>query len=302
MGYEIERYFVKESQKAFLFLMKNLNLSIAEAQRWISKGAVSSQNRVIQKPSEIIAGEIEVRVFKAKPKGLEPIFQTDKFALFDKPSLVLVHPKGRHTDYSLLDEIKAKFGKNANVTHRIDYETSGLVLVSKDINTERYLKELFEKKEIKKRYLALVNGKIERREIINKKISINKEFSITKNRVYIDEVNGKDAVTYINPIRYFKNIDSTLIEAFPITGRTHQIRIHLHSISHTIVGEPLYGQSLEFHTKYLDNNLSDIERIDTIKSKRLMLHSNRIEFRLNSIKYNITSDNRSFYEAIEEVK
>ena len=123
-----KKMFVKEKQKAVLFLMHELGYAQNEAQRFISKGRVLINGEKMLKTAGEIEGEIEFIYFEPITKGLEPTYVHEEFVLFDKPSGVLIHPQTKATPYSLIDELKYQFGRDANIAHRIDKETSGLVL------------------------------------------------------------------------------------------------------------------------------------------------------------------------------
>ncbi len=277
MAFEIKTYYLKKKKKAFLFLKDELGLSMKEAQKMIDRERLLVNGKVLRKKSAFIKGEIGVIQFIPKTRGLNPIFQTLDFALFDKPSGVLIHPRNRHTEYSLTHEIKYLFGPRANITHRIDMETSGLVIAAKNSHTEKSIKLAFEKREIKKGYLAFVKGKLNKELFINEPILKNRDFSKIKLKVYIHP-DGKSAQTLIKPIEYFPDYNATLIEALPLTGRQHQIRLHLFHVKHPILGDPLYGVSTKIASDYLDGLLSEEDRIRYTGASRLMLHANWIDF------------------------
>ncbi|WP_281951817.1 RluA family pseudouridine synthase [Nitrosophilus kaiyonis] len=297
MGFIKKELFSKEKKKLFLLLMKELSISQSQAQKLIDTNRVFQNNKPIKDKSASIKGKFEVIIFKPNPKNLRPIFQTDNFAIFDKPSGVIVHPRNRLTKYSMLDEVRALFGEEANITHRIDKETSGLLLVSKTKESEKELKSLFEYKKIEKKYLALVKGKIDKEIIIDEPIKKNRDFSNIRLKVIIDK-SGKNAKTFIKPIKYFPKNDVTLIEATPLTGRQHQIRAHLFHVKHPIVGDPIYGVNTEIAIKYLDKELERGERILHTGADRLMLHANYLDFDYKDINYKIYSK----YDFLKEVE
>ncbi len=288
MAFEKIDFFIDKETKAFRVVMDKLVCSLREAQRYIDKQRLFCEDKVVSKKSKYIKGKISLVIFKPNTKGLTPIFQTDDFAIFDKPSGLLVHPKNRNTSYSLTDEVKYLFGDKANIVHRIDKETSGLVLAAKHRDAEIFFKNSFQKKEIKKGYLALVKGKVKSEIFINKPIKINRDYSKIKIKVFIDS-EGKEAKTIIKPIKYFKENDTTLVEAIPLTGRQHQIRVHLFHMKHPIVGDPIYGTDYKSASDYLDGKLSKNERIKFTGANRLMLHANWIEFFYDKIRYKIYS-------------
>jgi 23S rRNA pseudouridine1911/1915/1917 synthase len=253
-----------------------------ESQRWIDKQRVSCNGCIINQKNFELDGTVEVAVFTPSTLGLKPIFETSSFAIFDKPSGVLVHPSSRDTKYSLTHEAKYLYGNEANITHRIDKETSGLVIVSKNKKCERDIKTLFENREIKKGYIALVEGKVEKKLFIDAPIKKNREFSEIKLKVQISD-DGKESQTIIKPIKYFEELNQTIVEAIPLTGRQHQIRVHLFHVKHRIVGDPIYGIDFETADNYLNGRLSEEERVIKTGAKRLMLHANWIEFRYKNL-------------------
>ncbi len=281
MSYKIKNFTIHSEIKAFKFLIDNFDLSMREAQRWIDKKRVYLNNQVVIKKHELLIGEVGVIIFEPITKGLKPIFETSNFALYDKPSGVLVHPANKKTPYSLTHEIKYQYGKNANITHRIDKETSGLVLASKHREAEKIIKQQFENREIKKGYLALVNGKIDQVLNIEAPIIKNRDFSDIKLKVHIDD-KGKYAQTIITPIEYFPSKNITLVEATPITGRQHQIRVHLFHVKHSIVGDPIYGVDFRVADDYLNGILDQKDRIKESGASRLLLQANWIEFKYHN--------------------
>ncbi len=295
MGFEKVNFFVEKEIRAFRFVMNVLACPMKDAQRYIDKHRLFCENHIVSNKSKFIKGNISLVIFKPKSKGLLPIFTTPDFAFFDKPSGLLVHPKNRKTPYSLTDEVKYHFGMNANIVHRIDKETSGLVLAARDRKTEIFFKNAFQNKKIKKGYLAIVKGKLEHNFLIDKPIKINRDYSKIKIKVFIDDA-GRDAKTIIKPIYYDPVNDTTLIEALPLTGRQHQIRVHLFHVKHPILGDPIYGVDYQTASDYLDGILSENERIKKTGAKRLMLHAYWIEFHHNETKYKIYSKN-TFYSS-----
>ena len=277
MSFEIKTYYLKKKKKAFQFLKDELGLSMKEAQKLIDRERLLVNGNVVRKKSALIKGEIGVIQFVPQTRGLQPLFQTPDFALFDKPSGVLIHPRNRHTEYSLTHEIKYLFGQRANITHRIDKETSGLVIAAKNSITEKRIKLAFEKREIKKGYLAFVRGKLQKELFIDEPILKNRDFSNVKLKVYIHP-EGKSAQTFVQPIRYFPEYNATLIEALPLTGRQHQIRLHLFHVKHPILGDPIYGVDTKIAADYLDGLLTEEERMKYTGAPRLMLHANWIDF------------------------
>jgi len=270
-------YTVDTPIPAFLFVMRTFHLPMAEAQRVVGKGRLLQNGRAITNPGETIFGEVEVVRFVPAPKGKRPLLATADFAVFDKPSGVLVHPNKTETPYSMLDEIRALYGDNANAVHRIDMETSGLLLVSRHKRAETLLKGAFEHKRIQKSYLAWVHGRIDAPFEVDAPILKNDDYSRTKHKVFVHP-DGKAAHTRFEPLHYDAEHDATLLACYPLTGRTHQIRIHLFHVKHPILGDPIYTCDFATANAYLDGALSPEERLLYTGAARLMLHAHTLRF------------------------
>lgn len=280
-------FHVEKPIKAFLFIMKQFNFTQGQAQRLIAKGRIIINGESIYYTGQIIEGDIEVVYFEPKSRGVKPIFVDKNFLVFDKPSGVLVHPNTMATEYSMLDEVRTHSGQNANGTHRIDMETSGLFLASRHKNAERFLKGSFERKRIQKQYLAWVVGEVKESFVVEESISVRNDYTTCKHKVKICK-EGKYAKTEFNPLDYDEKLDTTLLECKPLTGRLHQIRLHLFHVKHPILGDPIYGTSFEASDKYLDMNITDEERLIATGASRLMLHANSLLFPYGST-YHIKS-------------
>ncbi|CAA6818688.1 MAG: Putative ribosomal pseudouridine synthase [uncultured Sulfurovum sp.] len=276
MPYVLKHYDVIEGEKVEDFLVEVVNLPETLALKLLKNGRiVDHKQKRLEKGKVLKSGYIEVLVFEAITKGLKPLFQTEHFALFDKPSGLLVHPTIRSKEYTLLDEIRYQFGDEANLVHRIDAETSGLILVSKNGYAQYLLKEMFVKKEFVKKYKSLVEKEVKEEVLINTKIT-NSE-GLIKLKMKTSE-QGKESSTLIRPLAYNKAKNQTLVEAIPYTGRQHQIRVHLNSISHRIVGDPIYGLDETFVDNFLNNKIDKKERTQVTGASRLMLHAYYLEF------------------------
>jgi 23S rRNA pseudouridine1911/1915/1917 synthase len=270
-------FHVEKPIKAFLFIMKQFNFTQGEAQRLIAKGRILINGESIYYTGEIIEGDIEVVYFEPKSRGVKPIFVDKNFLVFDKPSGVLVHPNTMATEYSMLDEVRTHSGQNANGTHRIDMETSGLFLASRHKDAERFLKGSFEKKSIQKQYLAWVVGEIKEAFTVEESICVRNDYTTKKHKVEICK-EGKYAKTEFKPLYYDEELDTTLVECKPLTGRLHQIRIHLFHVKHPILGDPIYGTSFEASDRYLDMKITEEERFVATGARRLMLHAHSLYF------------------------
>ena len=293
MPFTLKKHKAIIGKKIQIFLIHELGIDPKIGQRLTSKGRIFDENMNTINTGETIPTEyIYIAVFEGISRGLKPLIEFSDFAIFDKPTNLMVHPISKSTPYSLLDEIRFHFGEDANLIHRIDAETSGLVIVGKNKKSEIALKEMFQEKKYHKSYLAIAQGHIKEEIRIDK--GLDREGLVIGVRMKVCD-DGKESVTIIKPIKYNKEKNLTLIEALPLTGRQHQIRVHLHSIGHTILGDPIYGVDDENAENYLNKTLSLEDRFTVTKSSRLWLHANYLEFTFNDITYKIFSKNRDLY-------
>ena len=273
--------------------LQTLPLDLKLCLTLLEKGKITDENNKRLQKNQIIKSDfIYIVVFEAQTRGLKPIFDSFHFAIFDKPSGIMVHPSSHQLNiYTLLDEIKYHFGEKGSLVHRIDAETSGLVLVAKNAFSDMVLKNMFEEKLYTKKYKALVNGEIKEELSINTPITNNDGLIKLKMKT---DINGKSSTTIIKPIFYDEKNNQTLVEAIPLTGRQHQIRVHLDSIGHTIIGDPLYGVKEEFSNLFLKNQISEEKRVEITKAKRLMLQADYLEFEFLDTIYKFSSK-QNFY-------
>lgn len=290
MPFVIKKMFAKERESAFVFFKRELGISQRDIQRYIAIGRVLVNGVPITKPSDYLEGAFEYICFEPISKGLAPHEVHENFVVFDKPSGMLIHPQNRHTEYSLIDELRSQFGMDANIAHRIDQETSGLVLCAKDKKSEVDIKMMFQERDMKKKYLAMVHGELkEELRIDAPLLRYDDEKSALVRMVVKVDVSGKESLTFVKPLKYFPHLNMTLVECSPHTGRQHQIRVHMFHVKHPIVGDPVYGQEEEQIVKYLDRELTRDARVGLSGARRLLLHANELEFELYGKKYNVKS-------------
>ena len=302
MPYIKKKFIIKKLIPAYSFLMEEFELNMKEAQRWIARARLSAKDEVVTNAGEKIRGQIQVVVYEPNSKGLLPSYEEEDFVIFDKPSNVLVHPTSRNTQYALYDEILHLYGKDAHVVHRLDRETSGLIVVAKNKQAEAKLKMLFEKREVQKSYVALVRGKFKKDLHVNAPLMLNGDYGDIKQRMMVDE-RGKNAETFFKPLEYFEDIDATFVQAFPKTGRQHQLRVHLFHVEHSILGDPIYGVSAEDTSRYLDETMSANERFEIMGANRLLLHAYTLDFIYEGKNYSFISKENikeKFYKFAKE--
>ena len=176
-------------------------------------------------------------------KKMQIIYEDKFIIVVDKPAHLLTIATQNEKERTMFHQvITYERAKNKNnkvfIVHRLDKDTSGLMLVAKNEETKEALSMMLKKKEVKRTYLALVEGVIkENRGTIDAPIGRD-----PKDRLKMKVVSGgKEAVTHFSVIKRYHN--KTLIECVLDTGRTHQIRVHLAYINHPVVNDPVYGNS-----------------------------------------------------------
>lgn len=288
MSYIKKEFKTIKGKKIEDFLLEDISIDSKLTLNLLEKGKITDENnKRLQKNQIIKSNFIYIVIFEPITKGLKPIFDSFHFAIFDKPSGLMVHPSSHQLDiYTLLDEIKFYFGQKGSLVHRIDAETSGLVLVSKNAFSDMILKNMFEEKKYIKKYHAIVEGNIEKNLEID--TPITNDTGLIKLKMKTD-LNGKESKTLIKPISYNKEKNQTLVEAIPLTGRQHQIRVHLNSIGHKIIGDPIYGIDEKITDLFLKNKLSEDERLKYTKANRLLLQANYLEFEFLDVIYKFSS-------------
>lgn len=302
MPFRTQTFFSSAPQSALTLLMNELKISRSDAQRFIARGRLSQNGVIKENPFEMIIGEYNVVCFVPKPQGIKPLLVANDFAVYDKPSGLRVHPNNLETYYTLNDDIKHTFGNDANAAHRIDQETSGLVLVSRHKNAEGILKQLFANRQITKHYLAMVRGEIKEVIDIQAPLYRNDHPNLKISMEVKVDPRGKPSHTIITPLHYFPDFDMTLIKASPLTGRTHQIRVHLFHVEHPIIGDPVYGQKVEDIHRYIDREIKGQERIDKTGASRLLLHAQSLEFSYKEEKYIIESESDFLSECFNSMQ
>lgn len=254
-------------------------LSRSAIKRLIEKGLVAVEGKARKASYKVKAGEeISILVPKEEPLELraesiplDVIYEDEDVIVVVKPAGMVVHPSCGHNKGTLAGAILALCPDLAGVgerlrpgiVHRLDKDTSGLVVVAKNEGALRNLREQFKKREVKKVYVALVEGRLEpERGAIEAPIGRDprqrKKMSVVRG--------GRYSLTLYKVVEYFD--EHTLLEVEPKTGRTHQVRVHLSFIGHPLVGDPIYGF-----------------RKQRLNVSRQFLHARTLGFRLPSGEY-----------------
>jgi 23S rRNA pseudouridine955/2504/2580 synthase len=186
------------------------------------------------------------------------IFEDDELMIIDKPSGL---PVQLGSKLNLAVDVMARaYNPDARLVHRIDKETSGITILTKNIASTREMLYLFQNKKIEKNYVAIINGKLPTDEF-----TIDAPLLKIRDKVVIDYFHGKPSTTKFKTLVEDKINDASLILATPITGRTHQIRVHLASIGCPILGDTRYGNKkydfLCLHARYVSFRKSNGKKI-----------------------------------------
>ena len=273
----MERRFVVEAAQPRLdrYLAAQLaDHSRAEVQRWVKEGLAQVNDRPARSGMALKPGDvITLTIPDPVPTRLLPediplviLYEDEDVIAIDKPAGMVVHPAVGHSRGTLVNAILWHFpdlegvGESGRpgIVHRLDKDTSGIILVAKNARAHRHLQAQFKDRTIEKTYLALVHGHVSPEQgIIDAPIGRHQRH---RKRMAVAPANrGREAQTEYEVVAYYDV--NTLAAAHPLTGRTHQIRVHFASIGHPVVGDVVYG------------------RRDVYKLGRHFLHAHRIRFR-----------------------
>ena len=292
MRFEVEN----DNTRIDLYLSLNTDYSRSKIKSLISDGNILVNGNKVSPSYKVKTGDVITLDYEEKEILLEEekmdldIVYEDKYlAIINKPSGLVVHPAVGNPNHTLVNGLLYHFnienkGIRPGIVHRLDKDTSGLMVVAKDDYTLDKLSEMIKNKKVERCYIALVwgvlkhdKGKID--------APIGRDFN-DRQKYTVTDINGKDSITNFSVIERFNN--STLLKLKLETGRTHQIRVHLNYIGHPIVNDPVYGKR-----RIIDSSFGQ------------MLHSESISFI-----HPITGENLSFkveppkefYNILEKIK
>ena len=247
---------ISENQRLDIFLTEIMpELSRSKIQSLI-KNEKCLVNSKSTKPSYQLKIDDEVDIEEGVDNenlNIEPeniplniIWEDDNMAVINKPSGMLTHPTPLEKSGTLVNALLYKYRENISdingefrrgIIHRLDRNTSGLIMIAKNNKTHEFLVEEMKEKRFCKKYLAIVRGIVEKDSFeINTPIG---RHLTQPHKMSIDGKNAKDALTIVNVIERLDK--ATLVELTLITGRTHQIRVHMSSIGHPVYNDTLYG-------------------------------------------------------------
>jgi 23S rRNA pseudouridine1911/1915/1917 synthase len=253
--------------------------SRAEIQRWIKEGRVTVNGAVLRASHKVAVGEhIVVRVpepetheLLPEPIPLDVVYEDGDLLVINKPAGMVVHPAHGNWSGTLVNALlshcpdltDAGSEQRPGIVHRLDKDTSGLIVAAKNEPVRQHLQAQFKARTVAKGYLALLEGHLESLEG-RIEAAIGRDPRQRKRMAALSLARGgREAITNYRVLGYYDG--HTLIEAEPKTGRTHQIRVHFAYIKHPLVGDTVYGR-----------------RKERLRCPRQFLHAHRLGFRLPS--------------------
>src|SRR6476620_1887520 len=232
----------------------------------IRSGAVEAEGKALRDPAIKVRGEEALRVAVPEPEPahneaqdipLTVIFEDEHLLVVDKPAGLVVHPAAGNFDGTLVNALLHHCGSSLSgiggvarpgIVHRIDKDTSGLLVVAKTDVAHEGLAKQFAAHSIDRRYLAIVSG-VPKTAGGTIDASLARSSANRKKIAIVKEGRGKRAVTHWKRLGILA--DAAMVECRLETGRTHQVRVHMASIGHPLVGDPVYGKAGKAHGKLL---------------------------------------------------
>ena len=257
-------------------------------QKLVKEGAVLVNGRTVKSSYDIQKGDlISVRVPVFEESKVVPedipiniVYEDDYLMLINKPYDMVVHPAGGHPSGTLVNALafhcqnlsQVNGPLKAGIVHRLDRDTSGIMLTIKSDAVHSHIAMQFEKRYVKKEYLAVVEGELM---LDSDEISLPiARHKIDTQKMAVRHDIGKEAVSIYEVIERFRGY--TLVKVMPKTGRTHQIRVHMRAIGHPVVADFMYSNQESCYLSDLLQKEREPGEVPIIE--RQALHAHRIEF------------------------
>ena len=229
------------------------DLSRTRAQKLINDGYVRVNGDVARAGFKLDIGDtITVEIPPAEPVLLQPeeipltiIYEDDELLVIDKPAGLTVHPAPGHSSHTLVNALLSHLSElpdsgedRPGIVHRLDKDTSGVMVVAKNVTAQENLMDQFKARTVIKRYQVLVKGHLSPKEGVIE-APVGRDPRHRQQMAVVPESRGREATTEYTVIGYIG--DFTLLEVRPVSGRTHQIRVHLKAIGFPVAGDKVYG-------------------------------------------------------------
>lgn len=241
----------KENVRIDQYLTEELDISRSKVQRLIKEEKVIVNDKVITNNYKVKLNDIievkddldfEINI-EAENIPLDIVYEDEYLLIVNKESGMVVHPAPGNYSKTLVNALMGKFNLSNDkirpgIVHRIDKDTSGLLVVAKDDKTHELLGDMIKNKEVERIYLAIVDGVI-KHETGTIDAPIGRDPN-NRQKMKVTDENSKNAITHFRVLKRYK--ENTLIECKLETGRTHQIRVHMNYIGYPICNDPVYGR------------------------------------------------------------
>lgn len=267
-GLRVDAYLAQRLQK----------YSRSQVQKLIDDGMVTLRGRGVKASSKVNDGDVVVVRY---PRHAEPpcphaalpvLYEDDDLVAVDKPANLLSHPTDKILENTVTSIIKRQFGRPLHLAHRLDRDTSGVLVLAKSPASAKALYEDFVGRRIEKEYYALVRGRPSwKTKLVDAPLA--NEGAEIRVRQAVDPA-GAPAVTELELLAAGE--ERSLVAARPKTGRLHQIRVHLAHVGHPIIGDRLYTGEGELFMKTVNKELTE-EDLLSLGSERQMLHARALK-------------------------
>jgi 23S rRNA pseudouridine1911/1915/1917 synthase len=284
--------------------------SRSKIQEWIQQGFILVNQKACKPKHKVIINDLvvldipRIDVIEDKPQAIEIniLHQDEDIFIINKPAGLVVHPAAGHADGTLVNGLLALDSNlaqlpRAGIVHRLDKDTTGVMMVARNLTAHNHLVDQFQERLVKKKYVAVTQGVITAGRSIITGIG---RHPINRKKMSVQE-QGKESITHFKVRQKFKH--HSLVDVELETGRTHQIRVHMAHIQHPLVGDPVYAGRLKIPagvSEKLSNKLKSF--------KRQALHAETLSFthprdhRICEFRAELPDDMKTLIEVLDQEK